>query len=177
MKIPQPSTADSAKGSESGSANTSVAGTTAYSARPAIEYIATGVPSWRRSRVVPSKSCPLSRFSPKKLSHRSSRPVAHARQNPHGITNAHTTRDPTGRPGHAGSQRRHRAGDFMPHHRGRREGHFGLHYVQIGVAHAARVHLDQDLVGQRFRDGKLLDRKAARSRIQHGGHHGLHKSP
>ena len=65
---------------------------------PAIEYIATGVPSARRSRVVPSKSVPFRRFMPKKFSQRSSRPAPQAGQNPHGITNADTTLVPTAGP-------------------------------------------------------------------------------
>ena len=159
--MPHPSTADSAKGSDSGNGNTSVAGTTEYSARPAIEYIATGVPSWRRRRVVPSNSWPFSRFRPKKLSHRSSRPLAQARQKPQGITNAQTTREPTGGPATPGPSACTVPGHLMAHHRRRGEGHLGLHHVQIGVAHAARVHLDQDLVGLRFRHRQLLDREAA----------------
>ena len=98
MKSAQPSTDDSASGSASGSGKTSVAGTTAYSARPAIEYIAIGVPSARRSREVPSYSVPRSRFIAKKLSHRSSRPIAHGRQRPHGMMNAETTLVPTAGP-------------------------------------------------------------------------------
>src|SRR6185503_10411412 len=65
---------------------------------PAIEYMATGVPSARRRRVVPSYSVPFRRFMPKKLSQRSSRPAAQAGQNPQGITNADTTRVPTAGP-------------------------------------------------------------------------------
>jgi hypothetical protein len=74
---------------------TSVAGTTEYSASPAIEYIAIGDPSRRRSRVVPSYNVPFRRFIAKKLSHRSSRPAPHGVQNPHGMMNAETTFVPT----------------------------------------------------------------------------------
>jgi len=70
------------------------AGTTAYSASPPIEYMANGLPSARCSRVVPSYSVPRTRLSPKNVSHRSSRPRAHERQNPHGIRNAATTGSP-----------------------------------------------------------------------------------
>ena len=52
----------SARSTSSGTAKTSVAGTTQYSASPPIEYIQTGEPSSRKSRVVPSYSVPLSRL-------------------------------------------------------------------------------------------------------------------
>ena len=88
--------------SPSGNANTSVAGTTAYSAKPAMEYIQSGVPSGWHRRVSPSYSVPLSRFRAKNVSHRSSRPRAQKRHVPHGMMNAQTTRVPTGGPGTPG---------------------------------------------------------------------------
>jgi len=54
VKTLQPRIATSSSGSPSGTRNTSVSGTTEYSAMPAMEYIATGLPSGRNSRVSPS---------------------------------------------------------------------------------------------------------------------------
>ena len=57
MNTAHPRTADSSSGKPSTSGNTSVAGTTEYSARPAIEYIAIADPSRRFNLDVPT-SCP-----------------------------------------------------------------------------------------------------------------------
>ena len=50
----------------------------------------------------------------------------------------------------------------MPHHRRRGKGHLGLHHVQVGVAHAAGAHFDEDLAGARLGDRNLLDVDTAR---------------
>ena len=50
----QPRMAASSSAIPGGNAASAAMGTTAYSARPAIEYMASGVPSSRASRVVPS---------------------------------------------------------------------------------------------------------------------------
>src|SRR3989304_4671817 len=92
--IAQPRMQASASGRLEGAGYTSATGTTAYSASPAMLYIATGEPSFRRSRLSPSYSVPLSRFIAKNVSQRSSRPRAQGWQVPQGMMNEQMTWSP-----------------------------------------------------------------------------------
>ena len=105
VKNAQPSTQLSsyspACSSAGGSAKTAVRGTTAYSASPANEYIATssGVSPSVTSRVESSYRWPLSRLSAKKVSHVSSSPLEQKEQREHGMMNGDITLVPMGNGG------------------------------------------------------------------------------
>merc|ERR1712073_181521 len=93
----QPRIEDSAKRSRDnleGNLKTAVLGTTQYSAKPPIEYIATSSPSFVFNLVDPSKSCPFPRFNAKKGSQVSSSPNLQKRHFPQGMMKGHTTGHP-----------------------------------------------------------------------------------
>ena len=75
---------------------------------------------------------------------------------------------------HARSERGNRPRDLVPHHGRSRKRHFGLHDVQVGVTHAARVHFHEDLARARFGHRNLFDVHPARGALEDGGSHHLH---
>mmetsp|Transcript_67472 Transcript_67472/g.161899 ORF Transcript_67472/g.161899 Transcript_67472/m.161899 type:complete len:200 (+) Transcript_67472:705-1304(+) len=94
VKKPQPMIADSSYSSSAnllGSGKTAVCGTTAYSARPPNEYMATGSPSVVKSRVVSSYKCPFNLFKLKNGSQVSSSPFWQKLHVPQGMINGHAT--------------------------------------------------------------------------------------
>ena len=73
----------------------------------------------------------------------------------------------------AGPELDDRAGDLVAEHGRGRERDLRLHDVQVGVADAAGVHLDEHLAVERRRNRDLLDVQPARRALQHRGFHGV----
>ena len=160
-------------GSPSASGKTSVAGTTEYSARPAIEYIASGEPSARAAASCRRRACPSAGSSRRSCRTGRRGPAPHAGQKPHGMMNAETTGVPTAGPVTPGPSaatcRRSRVpspqASETPPRPSSRAGRCGRR---------RSGDLDQDLAGVRLGNRNLFDAQVGIGRLEHCGFHRRH---